>query len=295
MSPATNEDADLVAAAQRGDRDALDRLLRLHYDRIHAVCRRIAGSTRDADDAAQEALIRIVRALDRFDGRASFATWSYRIATNAALDELRKRSRRPHLHIVGDDDHPSMPEPVDDLAQRRVEAVADRMSVDAALAELPEEFRVRFDLHRYPYELSGGQQQLVSIMRALAVEPEVLFLDEPFSALDYETTLSLRVLLQRVLKERAVTTILVSHDLEESIVLADRLLAHCREVAGRILKNGPLAVSQAKRVIEFGADQDLRAANELERQGFAVLFGSDDQREGMKAFLEKRPAAFTGK
>ena len=52
---------------------------------------------------------------------------------------------------------------------------------------------------------------------------------------------------------------------------------------------------QAKRVIEFGADQDLRAANELERQGFAVLFGSEDQREGMKAFLEKRPAAFTGK
>ena len=52
---------------------------------------------------------------------------------------------------------------------------------------------------------------------------------------------------------------------------------------------------QAKRVIEFGADQDLRTANELERQGFAVLFGSEDQREGMKAFLEKRPAAFTGK
>jgi NitT/TauT family transport system ATP-binding protein len=96
--------------------------------------------------------------------------------------------------------------------------------IEARLDRLRSQFRVRFDLHRYPYELSGGQQQLVSIMRALAVEPEVLFLDEPFSALDYETTLSLRGLLQRVLKETRVTTILVSHDLEESIVLADRLL-----------------------------------------------------------------------
>ncbi|WNG47474.1 enoyl-CoA hydratase/isomerase family protein [Archangium minus] len=79
------------------------------------------------------------------------------------------------------------------------------------------------------------------------------------------------------------------------VLPADQLLAHCKTVAGKILKNGPLAVSQAKRVIEFGADQDLRAANELERQGFAVLFGSEDQKEGMKAFLEKRPAAFAGK
>ncbi len=96
--------------------------------------------------------------------------------------------------------------------------------IEARLERLAADFRVRFDLNRYPYELSGGQQQLVSIMRALAVEPEVLFLDEPFSALDYETTLSLRSLLQQVLKARRTTTILVSHDLEESIVLADRIL-----------------------------------------------------------------------
>jgi enoyl-CoA hydratase len=79
------------------------------------------------------------------------------------------------------------------------------------------------------------------------------------------------------------------------VLPADQLLAHCKAVAGKMVKNGPLAVSQAKRVIEFGADQDLRAANELERQGFAVLFGSEDQKEGMKAFLEKRPANFAGK
>lgn len=99
-----------------------------------------------------------------------------------------------------------------------------RAEIETRLEALARDFRVRFDLARYPYELSGGQQQLVSIMRALAVEPEVLFLDEPFSALDYETTLALRGLLGRVLKERGVTTVLVSHDLEESIVLADRLL-----------------------------------------------------------------------
>jgi len=137
------DDRDLVVAAQGGDRDALDQLLRRHFDRIHAVCRRIAGSTRDADDAAQEALIRIVRALDRFDGRASFSTWSYRIATNAALDELRKRGRRPQLHVVGDDPDRGVgaPEATDELAQRRVEGVVDRLAIDAALADLPEEFR----------------------------------------------------------------------------------------------------------------------------------------------------------
>lgn len=134
-------DAELVAAAQRGDATSMDELLRRHYDRIHAVCRRIAGTTRDADDATQEALIRIVRSIDRFDGRAAFGTWAYRIATNAALDELRKRARRPVLRTVGDDDvRPT--EPVDPLADRTVEAVADRLAIEAALADLPEEFKV---------------------------------------------------------------------------------------------------------------------------------------------------------
>ncbi len=99
-----------------------------------------------------------------------------------------------------------------------------KREIEARVELLKSDFRVRFDLARYPYELSGGQQQLVSVMRALAVEPEVLFLDEPFSALDFETTLDLRALLQDVLKRLGVTTLLVSHDLEESIALADRLL-----------------------------------------------------------------------
>jgi len=90
---------------------------------------------------------------------------------------------------------------------------------------------VKVDLNRYPYELSGGQQQLVSIMRALVVEPQILFLDEPFSALDYEMTLFMRDQLQRIFVETGTTTVLVSHDLEEAVYLADRILLLSRRPA----------------------------------------------------------------
>jgi len=140
--PTHASDDELVAAAQGGDRGALDTLLRRHYGRMHAVCRRIAGSTRDADDATQEAMIRVVRALDQFDGRSTFGTWAYRIATNAALDELRRRSRRPALHVAHDVDDDVVHEPVDGLAHRIVEAVGDRMAISEALADLPEDFRI---------------------------------------------------------------------------------------------------------------------------------------------------------
>lgn len=129
-----------MTAAQGGDRRALDELLRRHIDRIHALCARIVGPTRDADDAAQNAMISIVRALERFDGRAAFSTWAYRIATNAALDELRRRKRRPQLHVA-DREGGEPPEPPDPLSHRHVDAVVDRMAIEAALASLPEDFR----------------------------------------------------------------------------------------------------------------------------------------------------------
>jgi RNA polymerase sigma-70 factor (ECF subfamily) len=134
-------DEELVLAARGGDSAAMNELLARHYDRVHAVCRRIAGASRDADDAAQETMIRIVRHLDKFDGRSSFGTWVYRIATNTSLDELRKRRRRPQLHIVGaDNDAPH--EVADPMADREVEASVDRSAIDAALTALPEDFRV---------------------------------------------------------------------------------------------------------------------------------------------------------
>ena len=86
------------------------------------------------------------------------------------------------------------------------------------------EFDVPFDLNAYPYTMSGGQQQTVSIMRALVTEPDVLFLDEPFSALDYEMTLFMRDQLQKIFMKRRTTMLLVSHDLDEAIQLADKVV-----------------------------------------------------------------------
>ena len=103
------------------------------------MCRRVAGGTRDADDACQEALIKIARSLPRFDGRSSFSTWAYRIATNASLDELRKRQRRPLLLSVDEDG--TQPEPVDPMADRREASVDDRLAIDEALDELSDDYR----------------------------------------------------------------------------------------------------------------------------------------------------------
>jgi RNA polymerase sigma-70 factor (ECF subfamily) len=128
-------DSQLVAAAREGDRDALDQLLRRHVDMIHAVCARITGNPADAADAAQEALIAIVRGLPRFDERASVRTWMYRVTTNACLDELRRRGRRavPTAAETFErpDDRPGL-----------AAGVADRLTIDAALTRIPAEFRV---------------------------------------------------------------------------------------------------------------------------------------------------------
>ena len=122
-------DNELVLAARSGDRRALEQLLRRHHDRIWAIARRIVGNDADAADATQEALLAVVRGLPRFDGRAAFTTWLYRVVTNTCLDELRRRSRRPRPVEV-------LPEP-----SQHDPDLADQMVIDAALRNLSPEFR----------------------------------------------------------------------------------------------------------------------------------------------------------
>jgi NitT/TauT family transport system ATP-binding protein len=111
--------------------------------------------------------------------------------------------------------------------------------------KLVDHLGIKLDLKLYPYQMSGGQQQLVSILRALVVEPEILFLDEPFSALDYEMTLFMREQLQRIFIETGTTTVLVSHDLEEAVYLADRVLLLSRHPA-RVAEFTPVPVRRPR-------------------------------------------------
>jgi NitT/TauT family transport system ATP-binding protein len=120
-----------------------------------------------------------------------------------------------------------------------------KVEQQARMDRLMESFDVKLDLQRYPYQMSGGQQQLVSIMRALVVDPEVLFLDEPFSALDYEMVMFLRERLQKVLVERRTTTLLVSHDLDEAVLLADEVLLLTKRPT-RVAENLPFDVSRPR-------------------------------------------------
>jgi RNA polymerase sigma-70 factor (ECF subfamily) len=128
------DDDALAARAARGDGEALDELLRRHSALVHAVCRRVLGHADDALDATQDALLSIARKIHLFDGRARFSTWCYRVATNAALDEARRRNRRPLPSDVLPDRGSADSIPTDT-------EVADRLDVDAALAQLSPDYR----------------------------------------------------------------------------------------------------------------------------------------------------------
>ena len=77
--------------------------------------------------------------------------------------------------------------------------------------------------NRYPHELSGGQQQRVALARALAIEPQVLLLDEPLSALDAKVRATLRDEIRRIQTEVGITTVFVTHDQDEALAIADRV------------------------------------------------------------------------
>ena len=112
----------------------------------------------------------------------------------------------------------------------------DRKSRDAKVDELLSLVQLEGYGDRYPSQISGGQRQRVAFARALAIEPRVLLLDEPFGALDAQVRVELRAWLRRFHDERHVTTILVTHDQEEAMEVSDHVVVMSE---GRVAQAGP--------------------------------------------------------
>jgi len=100
-------------------------------------------------------------------------------------------------------------------------------------------------LNKYPSELSGGMRQRVSIIQSLMFDPELLLLDEPFSALDFFTKLKLECEFYQLIKDKNKAAVMVTHDIEESIAMADRVLL--MDKAGCISKEFAIDLEQTKR------------------------------------------------
>ncbi|MBX6396522.1 MAG: ABC transporter ATP-binding protein, partial [Alicyclobacillaceae bacterium] len=130
---------------------------------------------------------------------------------------------------------------------------------DRAL-ELLERYGLAGFVRHTPKQLSGGMRQRVALIRTLVLEPEILLLDEPFSALDYQTRLSLGDEMARILRDQKKTVVLVTHDISEAITMADRVVVMSRRpatitgdyrivfAAGRPLPTAP------RRAPEYWAD-----------------------------------------
>jgi RNA polymerase sigma-70 factor (ECF subfamily) len=148
----------LLAAAQAGDERAFRRLVEPYRHALEVHCYRMLGSAQDAEDLAQETLLRAWRALERFEPRARFQTWLYRIATNACLDELERRPRRP--------------EPVDPFPDRPSDETVSPTYDPAARYALREGMELA--LLRAIQELPGRQRAILIFRDVLGwTAPEV--------------------------------------------------------------------------------------------------------------------------
>jgi osmoprotectant transport system ATP-binding protein len=131
-----------------------------------------------------------------------------------------------------------------ELAGRSREEIRARAAEMLRMVGLPEDAALR-----YPWQLSGGQRQRVGVARALANEPKVMLMDEPFGALDPLTRAEMQTMLQELLQRTGVTTLIVTHDLEEALYLADRVV---------LLDQGAIVADLAREDVRESPNEAMR-------------------------------------
>jgi nitrate/nitrite transport system ATP-binding protein len=116
--------------------------------------------------------------------------------------------------------------------------------------------------HKYPHEISGGMKQRVGIARALAIEPKMLLLDEPFGALDALTRATLQDELMRIVDKTGATVLMVTHDVDEAVLLSDRVVMMTNGPAARIGEVLEVSLPRPRERLALAHDarfMDLRA------------------------------------
>jgi len=118
--------------------------------------------------------------------------------------------------------------------------------------------------NKYPYLLSGGKKQLVAICRALITDPEVLLMDEPFSSLDYDTTIEMEKMILEIFQKTKITTLFISHDIDEAILLADKvvILSH---TPSKIKKIIPINLPRPRNHKMLVSDDFIKIKKEVVR------------------------------
>jgi osmoprotectant transport system ATP-binding protein len=161
-----------------------------------------------------------------------------------------------------------------DKAQQRALELMDVVGLDRSLAR------------RYPNQLSGGQQQRVGVARGLAIDPNILLMDEPFGAVDPIVRSELQTEVLRLQRDLAKTIVFVTHDIDEAFLLGDQVVL--LETGGRIVQKGTpeeiLAAPANDFVASFiGADRGKRALTQKKIGGATVLIDGDGHPAGVLA------------